>query len=1038
MKSLTRNESGVALITAILVMMLASGLLAGMYAALMATQRAQATDRDQSVAYAAAHAGLEKLTAGLAGLFSNDFSPSAAQITVVDSTPPTIPGFTYLSPDGTPGYDITFTPIPVGQPNAGDPAALPNADITTGPFEGFKGLITPYVLTVTARSTTGNSEVRLRRELQTVAVPVFQFGIFGDKSLGFHAGPSFDFGGRVHTNDTLFLAQGGAAGNTLTFRDKITAVTQVVRNRLSNGSLITDSGHIRNVSIPTVIGGPPASYRLLTDGESSGTSEGPCLAGPVTTDDDCWTGWKNLSEVTYHANIRNSATGAKLLELPIAQGDAEPIDLIRRPESATEDNDDPFLYGQRYYAQAAMRILLSDRAADITNLPGLTADAPVDLANLAAAGYAPQLGPPFRSPIPTSPGMEPIDPANGLSRTRVSAGAGTATLTIQTSPDWNGPWADGVPSWLTVTGVRSGVTPLLCTTLRPAANQLRNCATPHVALNDGDIVTFDLLDGTSFTAEVEGNFNTLTTTIAFTAAFTTSQQFPAARQFYVGEDPVVCTGYTATTLTGCTWAAGTTLTNNDPVYTGATTTVGTPLISGFLKIEQFRTAPAPAVGQWVDVTMEILNLGFAGPNQQGDLCDDPTPNAIIRLVRLRDNGHTANTCVDGTTGINDYARSLNGTDYYPNMLFDAREGWTRLLATNAGMHLGGLFGYVALDVNNFRRWIAGNIGATGNQTVFNNGYIVYFSDRRGDHDETIVGDPETGEYGHEDSINPGAAAWAQTNALEVGENFNESVDPGPDGIVGTVDDGAETLQTYGATPHPLAIPATVVANTLFDGQQRPWTQQPLLYSARARLARPVLFRRALKLINGGINGGVNSLPNGFTVVAENPIYVQGNYNATTNVTAEPNVPSALIGDSITLLSNAFRDTMTMQYPNDQSNRDATTTGYRFAMVTGKAIFFPKPGWAGIEFGSDGGVHNFMKMLENWGGQTLNYRGSMVSLYYSRQAIGIYRADANVYSPPGRGYNFDSDFLSPPLLPPGTPMFRDINTLKFRQILRPNQ
>ena len=38
----------------------------------------------------------------------------------------------------------------------------------------------------------------------------------------------------------------------------------------------------------------------------------------------------------------------------------------------------------------------------------------------------------------------------------------------------------------------------------------------------------------------------------------------------------------------------------------------------------------------------------------------------------------------------------------------------------------------------------------------------------------------------------------------------------------------------------------------------------MLYSARGRLARPVLFRRALKIINGGINvvGGVNvnSLP----------------------------------------------------------------------------------------------------------------------------------------------------------------------------------
>ncbi|MEO8678202.1 MAG: pilus assembly PilX N-terminal domain-containing protein, partial [Vicinamibacterales bacterium] len=224
-RSLVANESGIALVTAILVLMVASALMAGMFAALLADRQSHATDRDQSVAYAAAHAGLEKLTASLAGLFNTDFSPSAAQITAAAATPPAIPGFEYTSPGGAlgSGYAISFTPDPCACPNAGNPLALPNTDITTGPFEGFKGLVTPYTITVTAKSTTGNSEVRLRRELQTVAVPVFQFGIFGEKALGFHAGPDFDFGGRVHTNQTLFLAAG--TGNTLTMRDKITAFT---------------------------------------------------------------------------------------------------------------------------------------------------------------------------------------------------------------------------------------------------------------------------------------------------------------------------------------------------------------------------------------------------------------------------------------------------------------------------------------------------------------------------------------------------------------------------------------------------------------------------------------------------------------------------------------------------------------------------------------------------------------------------------------------------------------------------------------------
>ena len=45
----------------------------------------------------------------------------------------------------------------------------------------------------------------MRRTLQTVAVPVFQFGVFSENDLSFFAGPDFNFGGRIHTNGDLFL-----------------------------------------------------------------------------------------------------------------------------------------------------------------------------------------------------------------------------------------------------------------------------------------------------------------------------------------------------------------------------------------------------------------------------------------------------------------------------------------------------------------------------------------------------------------------------------------------------------------------------------------------------------------------------------------------------------------------------------------------------------------------------------------------------------------------------------------------------------------
>ena len=123
--SVKSNESGMAIITALLVLMLASGLMAGMFAALIADQRSHATDRDQSVAYAAAHAGLEKLTASLAALLRHRLQPQRRADRRHRQHPPAIPGFQFTSPGVTTGsgYDITFTPDPGPGPNTGNPLA---------------------------------------------------------------------------------------------------------------------------------------------------------------------------------------------------------------------------------------------------------------------------------------------------------------------------------------------------------------------------------------------------------------------------------------------------------------------------------------------------------------------------------------------------------------------------------------------------------------------------------------------------------------------------------------------------------------------------------------------------------------------------------------------------------------------------------------------------------------------------------------------------------------------------------------------------
>jgi hypothetical protein len=105
------------------------------------------------------------------------------------------------------------------------------------------------------------------------------------------------------------------------------------------------------------------------------------------------------------------------------------------------------------------------------------------------------------------------------------------------------------------------------------------------------------------------------------------------------------------------------------------------------------------------------------------------------------------------------------------------------------------------------------------------------------------------------------------------------------------------------------------------------------------------------------------------------------------------------------------------------------------VISGKGMAFPKPANTAADFGTDGGTHNFLRYLEA-GSRTLNYKGSIVSLYYNAQATGTYKCCTNVYGAPTRAYSFDEDFRDPAKLPPRTPMFRTIDVTNFTRLSEP--
>lgn len=840
----SKNDHGIALVTVLMMLTLISAMLVATTALVVKDQRARFQDTNRTNTFYVAHAGLEKITNDLGRAFAINYAPSNAELANVTATPPALGNMKFEIPGGgaRSGYTITKGPT------------VPQV-ITTGSFAGLQGLITPYVINVTAQSQAG-SESSLRRTVNTIAIPVFQFGIFSETDLSFFPGPNFNFGGRVHTNGNLFLAKDDN-GNSLILGDYVTVYKDVIRQKMANGKDTEDENYDGIVKIAKTDGG-------CSDWNAATCRQIALTEGSLNENGSFNTGWETVSRSHYNGFIKNGAngdttrpvgakaTGANRLVLPITSGGAPAIALIRRP-GANENTANPDLFDQRYYSLASIRILLSDRDTDLNTLAG---KGPGNAQNLQASWNK-------------------------------TAQAGTGLAAGGTVP-----WAN----W------------------------------PYTLNN------------------------------------------------------------------------------------------GAPLVDGWIKIEM----QDQDGGDWTDVTTEILNFGYTGatlnPTSGAGYCaGDAT--AIIRLQRFKDN---ASNCT---------AR----TNIWSNTLYDAREGATRDDNPTSGtgssrIYLGGVVHYVELDIANLRTWLASK--RLTNSIMETTGYVVYFSDRRGNH--LVENGAETGEYGYEDVVFP------NTGTLNTGEDVN----------------GSGATEIYGGRTFPSVVGASArgpfVGTALVSGNFE--TIDPAgadIYPAEqvARASRPIFFRRALKLVNGNRNNMLIDTPVtadrprlGLTVVAENPVYIQGDYNATTaeGLPATYNnahVGCAVIADAVTLLSNAWSDLNSFQNPHAPGNRVGSTTTYRTAIVSGKGLAFPWVTGTPRDFGTDGGTHNFLRYLEA-GTRTLNYRGSIVSLYYNHQATGTYKCCNNVYGPPDRQYFFDNDFLTPSLLPPRTPMFRTIDVTSFSRLSEP--
>lgn len=152
---------------------------------------------------------------------------------------------------------------------------------------------------------------------------------------------------------------------------------------------------------------------------------------------------------------------------------------------------------------------------------------------------------------------------------------------------------------------------------------------------------------------------------------------------------------------------------------------------------------------------------------------------------------------------------------------------------------------------------------------------------------------------------------------------------------------------------------------------------------------------------------------GLTVVSDQALYLQGNYNSVDKR------PAAVIADSFQVLSNNWSDANSALSVN---SRAASNTIYNVAVLSGTDTTGGLEGAGGQGGAYNGGLENYPRMHENWSGDTLTYLGSFVSLGQPRHYDGTWIYGNPQYTAPARDWGYDTDFNDSSKLPPHSPRF----------------
>lgn len=975
-----QGEQGAALAMAILMLALLSVIALSVLAVVQTETRVAGSDLEKTQAFYAGAAGIEKMTSDFSTLFARTSRPTTTQLNNIALAAPDLASEGFTFNQSIVLDDVTLTAMRATQNITN--GAYPSVPVQNGPLAGLTASVAPYLLNSTA--TSASAQVQLTRTMNNYLVPIFQFGMFSSEDMEIHPGPAFTFNGRVHANGNLYL------NGNVTFLDKVTTASEVVRDVLRNGA--THTGTVTFDSGPLPIGG--ASVIL---GPNVGGSFPNSPTGTINS------AWKSTSVATFNGQLLSRTTGIAPLLLPLQLDGNMTREIIKR----RMPNDDQTLSESRYHSKAEIRILFDDEATSAGDASGIPAGKGVKLSVTDTADqyyFKPQR----------------LDGGKALWRMN-NSGTYLDTATTAVLQGSSGSVAD------TVRNVRNPATADTSSSGRTIPGGSGIPGRIYIEIIDANGNSRDVTRSILSLGVTEGEPNAIVhLQRPLWAAYTQgSRDSSGSINVAFNGDPAYTNCLTDILNNTRIGADGEIKTTGGKPVQDTTYGYLTGLLDDTALGSQPTRADAPAgAGSWnsmVPINVYNVREGRLNSTLAGNSIYERGMTSVVEL-NMRNLSRWLDGVYDGNllNGSNAVSGNIGKPDGYIVYVSDRRGDRVKAEVDSAGNNLSTTNGMV------------------DNEDIY--GPII-------PPPAAYVAALDPGE----DVIDFGAKKnTLQKDVTELPDPLTSILSSTTASTLAERTARATTIAAWtNIDPTDTATPKT--RSKFFRRAVRIFNGENLQVTGAANKLGQTLgitvSSENMVYIWGNYNTtGINLAP----VVGEACL----NDNTALCFYNGSQVPTSIVCDAFFPLSKTWFDSVSAMYPDNDGSRPgdrnlpgvSSETSVRAGIIAGNNLSAMSATAAGPDAGNfstdpnnnesrlNGGMHNFPRFLENWGSQRFNFVGSLIPLYHSTQAMGQYNTQAAIYSPPERNWAFDATFRQPDRLPPGTPQFQYIEPTAFRQVM----